>query len=140
MSKAPEWARPHRSFFPTPFFGSNTGITDVKRIALATLMMTMTLALSEVAVAQYGEIVPIRPNYRGQPACPTDYVIQDNYCISIYSRRFRGDYGGSLPRPRGYGPVVEPWVNPYGQLQCPTDYVLDRAGNCVSIYARRRYN
>lgn len=111
----------------------------MKIISGAVLIMTATLAFSDVAIAQYGEIVPIRPNYRGQPACPSNYVIQDNYCISIYSPRFRGDYGGSLPRPRGYGPVAEPWVNPYGALQCPSDYVLNRAGNCVSIYARRRY-
>ena len=102
-------------------------------------MLTMTLAFSDVAVAQYGDIVPIRPNYRGQPSCPSNYVIQDNYCISIYSPGFRGDYGGSLPQRRGYGPVVQPWVNRRGQLQCPSDYVLDGAGNCVSIYARRRY-
>lgn len=111
----------------------------MKTLAAIALLITSILLLSDAAMAQYGEIVPIRPNYRGQPACPSNYVIQDNYCISIYSPRFRGYYGGSLPARRGYGPVVQPWVNPYGALQCPSDYVLDAAGNCVSIYARRRY-
>jgi hypothetical protein len=95
---------------------------------------------AKVTLAQYGDVVPIRRNYLGQLACPSNYVIQDNVCISIYSPGFRGDYGGALRgRGRRLGPIVEPWINPRGQLQCPSDYVLDGANNCVSIYARRRY-
>jgi hypothetical protein len=108
------------------------------KILFAAALATMALVSSaDVALAQYDEAVPIRRNYYGQPQCPRDYVVQDNVCLSIYSRRFRGDYGGALPQRRGFGPVVEPLATPRG-LQCPTDYVLDEANNCVSIYVRRR--
>jgi hypothetical protein len=115
----------------------------VKSLVAAALTMA-ALVSSDVALAQYGrygETVPIRRNYMGQLACPSDYDIQDNYCISIYSPRYYGRYSRGAPQPPGYGygPVVQPWVNPYGQLQCPSDYVLDPARNCVSIYARRPY-
>jgi hypothetical protein len=111
--------------------------TNVKTIIAVTFAI---FAFSvDAALAQYGDTVPIRRNYLGQLACPSDYVIQDNYCISIYSRNFRGDYGGALPQRSRLGPVVQPWINQRGELQCPSDYVLDGANNCVSIYARRRY-
>lgn len=100
-------------------------------LAAAVLVSSTGVALGQ----QYGETVPIRRNHLGQLACPRDYVIQDNYCISIYSPGLRSP----IPQPRGYGPVVRPWLNPYGALQCPSDYVLDGARNCVSIYAQRRY-
>jgi hypothetical protein len=114
----------------------------VKNLLAAALTTMALVSSTAIALAQqYGETVPIRRNYLGQLACPRDYVIQDNYCISIYSPGFRGDYGGALPQRRGYGygAVTQPWVNQNGALQCPSDYVLDGANNCVSIYARRRY-
>jgi hypothetical protein len=112
----------------------------MKSLLAAALTVGTLVSSANVALAQYGDTVPIRRNYLGQPACPSNYVIQDNYCISIYSGGFRGNYGGALPRRRGYGSVVEPWINQNGQLQCPSNYVLDGAENCVSIYAgRRRY-
>jgi hypothetical protein len=114
----------------------------VKNLLAAALTTVALVSSTAIASAQqYGETVPIRRNYLGQLACPRDYVIQDNYCISIYSPGFRGDYGGALPQRRGYGygAVTQPWINQNGALQCPSDYVLDGANNCVSIYARRRY-
>lgn len=86
------------------------------------------------ASAQYGDVVPIQRNYLGQLACPSNYVIRGNVCVSIYAGG--GGYGGGYERRRPA--VVRPVVNPYGQLQCPSDYVLDYNNNCVSIYARRR--
>lgn len=105
--------------------------------ALAAVILVSTTGIA--ASQRYGETVPIRRNYLGQLACPSNYVIQDNYCISIYSPGFRGDYGGARPPTRRYGPVTQPWINSRGALQCPSDYVLDGANNCVSIYAGRRY-
>jgi hypothetical protein len=109
----------------------------------AAVLVVATALISSIGVAaaqQYGERVPITRNYRGELACPSDYVIQGRSCISIYSPHFRGNYGGALPGPGPVaGPVTQPWVNQNGQLQCPSNYVLDSANNCVSIYARRRY-
>jgi hypothetical protein len=105
----------------------------------------MVALVSTVGIAeaqQYGERVPIVRNYRGELACPSDYVIQGRSCISIYSPHFRGNYGGALPGPpqgAATGPVTQRWVNQNGALQCPSNYVLDGANNCVSIYARQRY-
>ena len=113
---------------------------------LATAALTMVALVSTVGIAaaqQYGERVPIGRNYRGELACPSDYVIQGRSCISIYSPHFRGDYGGALrgpPQGAAVGQVTQPWVNQNGALQCPSNYVLDGANNCVSIYyGRRRY-
>jgi hypothetical protein len=96
------------------------------------------------ALAQYGDVVPIRPNYRGEPSCPSNYVIRGNACVSIYAgrggyeggyrrdyydrpRRYRGDYDGG-----GRG-AVQPRLNYRGEWQCPSNYVI-RGGLCVSLY------
>ena len=93
------------------------------------------------AFAQYGDVVPIRPNWRGEPSCPSNYVIQGNVCVSIYAGRghhreyhgygkplrYRGDYDG------GGRAAVQPRLNYRGEWQCPSNYVI-RGNLCVSIY------
>lgn len=113
----------------------------MKTLVAFALAIVPLVSSAGIASAQYGERVPITRNYRGELACPSNYVIQGRSCISIYSPHFRGDYGGSLPGPESMAgpPVTRPWINEYGALQCPSNYVLDYANNCVSIYARRRY-
>jgi hypothetical protein len=97
----------------------------------------LTGLLTASASAQ--DAVRPRWNYEGSAVCPRDYVFQDGLCISIYSGRYRGNYGGAYPGPGRIGAVTRPWLNRNGELQCPTDYVLDAARNCVSIYAGRGY-
>ncbi len=51
--------------------------TPVKRLLVTTLAAVAVVSSIGVAAAQqYGERVPITRNYRGELACPSDYVIQ----------------------------------------------------------------
>ena len=118
-------------------FASRLGRYTVKKLFAAALATIALVSSIDVAAAQYGERVPISRNYRGEIACPTDYDIQDGWCVSIYSPNFRPRYQAApppVPRGYGYGSITRPWINRRGELQCPTDFVLDAARNCVSIY------
>jgi hypothetical protein len=114
----------------------------VRTLVIAAVASAALAASVGSAMAQYGDAVPIRPNYRGEPSCPSNYVIRGGQCVSIYAgrggyggreyyddrpRRYRGDYYG------GGGGAVQPRVNYRGELQCPSNYVI-RGGMCVSIY------
>ena len=73
------------------------------------------------AFAQYGDVVPIEPNYRGEPSCPSNYIIEGNACVRLYPRR--GPYDGNN-RPERYSDddelpltsennpphVIQPWL------------------------------
>jgi hypothetical protein len=93
--------------------------------AAATLVVSVGSAF-----AQYGPSVPIRPNWRGEPSCPSNYVIRGGACVSIYAGRgygYRDSYAGYGRR------AVQPRINYRGELQCPSNYVI-RGGACVSLY------
>lgn len=107
----------------------------MKHLFMLAIAATAAALSIDTASAQYGDVVPIQRNYLGQLACPSNYVIRGNVCVSIYAGGGRYNEGGGYGRRRGA--VVRPVVNPYGQLQCPGNYVLDYNNNCVSIYARR---
>jgi hypothetical protein len=115
---------------------------NVKMLIAAALAAVALASSANVTLAQYEpDSVPIVRNYLGQLACPSNYVIRGNLCVSIYAGRRRGyddgDYRGSYDGGYRRGPAVtRPWINNRGQLQCPSNYVLDDANNCVSIYAR----
>lgn len=112
-------------------------------LAGAVLLLTSIVP----AAAQYGDRVEPRFNRRGDPVCPSNYVIRGDYCVSIYAdrrgydRRERWDddrgYRGRRDRDwdeRGYrGGGIEPQLNRRGELQCPSNYVI-RRGLCVSLY------
>lgn len=113
----------------------------MKALITAAFALAALASTADVVSAQYGDTVPIRPNYRGEPSCPSNYVIRGNVCVSIYAgrgyeygyprhRRYSDDY--DEPRPRGRA-ATRPWVNPRGELQCPSNYIL-RGGLCVSVY------
>ena len=113
----------------------------MKTACIAAIGLATLVSSANVSVAQYGDAVPIGRNYRGEPACPSNYVIRGNACVSIYAGRGRGyddrprrhrrdDYYSG----RGSGPdVVQPRVNYRGELACPSNYII-RRGMCVSIY------
>ena len=111
----------------------------MKSLVIAALTGAAFVALVGSALAQYGDAVPIRPNYRGEPSCPSNYVVRGNACVSIYGRR--GGYEGrGYRRDRDYGyregyggGTVQPQLNYRGEAQCPSNYVI-RRGVCVSIY------
>src|SRR5690349_10690431 len=102
----------------------------MKALIVAAAAAAAIASSAGVAFAQYGDAVPIRPNYRGEPSCPSNYVIQGGACVSIYSGRrgFREGYN----QYRGYGGrgVTSPRMRWDGQLQCPSNYVI-RNGACV---------
>lgn len=108
----------------------------MKAMTLAALA-TVALALS-TEVIQAQSAVPITRNWRGEPACPSNYVIRGGACVSIYAGRgghygddgYRRGYRDSYARGRG---AVQPRVNWRGELQCPSNYVI-RGGLCVSLY------
>ena len=111
----------------------------MKALFLAALAAT-TIA-SGIGSAMAQDAVPIRPNYRGEPSCPSNYVIQGGACVSIYAGR-HGGYGDDGYRRgwrRGYDSyagdrrALPPRVNYRGELQCPSNYVI-RGGACVSLY------
>ena len=96
------------------------------------LVATATLALAataESAVAPYGSAVPITRNWRGELACPSNYVIRGGACVSIYADRggYRDSYATHGRR------AVRPVLNYQGQWQCPSNYVI-RGRMCVSLY------
>src|SRR5512139_2940001 len=119
----------------------------MKALIVAAVASTTLAASAGAALAQYGDAVPIRRGYGGEPVCPSNYVVRGNACVSIYAgrggydggyrreyygdydrrRRYRGDYDG------GGRAAVRPRINYRGELQCPSNYVI-RGGLCVSIY------
>lgn len=127
--------------------------TTVKALIFAALASVTLASTADVASAQYGDVVPMGRNWRGEPVCPSNYVVRGNACVSIYALG-RGGYGDRYPgyrrdyyrddgrrqyydeydhpRPRGRA-AVQPWINPHGELQCPSNYVI-RGGVCVSLY------
>jgi len=63
-----------------------TPVKNVLTIALTTLAIVSSAGIA--AAQQYGERVPITRNYRGELACPSNYVLDEaNNCVSIYARR-----------------------------------------------------
>src|SRR5215470_19180634 len=75
------------------------------------LTIVLTAVVSSVGIAaaqQYGEMIAPARNYRGELTCPSNYDIQNGWCVSIYSPRSRypgPGYGGpgyDEPEP-GYG-------------------------------------
>jgi hypothetical protein len=111
----------------------------VKPLVIAAVAGVALTASVGTALAQYGDVVPIRPNYRGEPSCPSNYVVRGNACVSIYGER--GGYEGRgyrHNRDYGYrdgygGGAVQPRMNYRGEPQCPSNYII-RRGVCVSIY------
>jgi hypothetical protein len=87
-----------------------------------------------IASAQYGDAVPISRNWRGELACPSNYVIRGNACVSIYAgrRAYRERRGFREGYARG-GHGIPPRMNRRGEMQCPSNYVI-RGGGCVSLY------
>jgi hypothetical protein len=81
----------------------------VKALIIAAVASAALAGSAGLASAQYGDAVPIRPNYRGEPSCPSNYVIRGNACVSIYAGR--GGYERSYRRERhrdyGYRPGYE---------------------------------
>ncbi len=106
----------------------------MRAIVLAAATVAAFIASAGTASAQYGDAVPITRNWRGEPACPSNYVIRGNACVSIYAGRrayrerrdFRDGYASD-----GYG--IAPRMNRRGEMQCPSNYVI-RGGVCVSLY------
>lgn len=121
------------------------------RTLITTALASAVLAVSAgAALAQYGDAVPIGRNWRGELACPSNYVIRGNACVSIHALRRGGHETGEYPGERrwrreryhdGYGGppsaygrgAVQPRVNYRGEMQCPSNYVI-RGGLCVSLY------
>ena len=108
----------------------------LKTLSIVLVASAAIAATAAFALAQ--DVVPIRPNYRGEASCPSNYVIRGNACVSIYAGRERYEgrdrYEGRYrERYRGRKDTVEPRINYRGQLQCPSNYVI-RGGTCVSIY------
>lgn len=113
----------------------------MKVLINAALASTMLAASAGIAFAQYGDAVPIQRGYRGQPVCPSNYVVRGGACVSIYAGRGY-DEGRAYRRSGRYrdfddsygrGGAVQPRINYRGELQCPSNYVI-RRGVCVSIY------
>ena len=105
----------------------------MKALIVAAVAAAAVAASAGVAFAQYGDVVPIRPNYRGEASCPSNYVIRSGACVSIYARRggFREGYNEYRGDPaRG---AHRPVLRPDGLLQCQSNYVI-RNGICVSLY------
>jgi hypothetical protein len=116
--------------------------TPVKSLIIAAAATAALAASAGTALAQYGDAVPITRNYRGELACPSNYVIRGNACVSIYAGRggYDDDRGHRRARRHrdfddsyGRGRAVQPRVNYRGELQCPSNYVI-HGGACVSIY------
>ena len=110
----------------------------MKSLIIAALATAAVVSTAGTAFAQRGpDAVPISRNWRGEPACPSNYVVRGGTCVSIYAGR-RG-YDGYGRRGRGYedsyarGRAVPPRINYRGEVQCPSNYVV-RGGACVSIY------
>jgi hypothetical protein len=103
-------------------------------LIIATIATAVIASTSGVASAQYGDVVPIRPNYRGEASCPSNYVIQGGACVSIYAGR-RGGFREGYNEYRGAGRrgAERPVLRPDGLLQCRSNYVI-RNGLCVSLY------
>ncbi|MGM4906761.1 hypothetical protein AB8B21_03155 [Tardiphaga sp. 866_E4_N2_1] len=116
------------------------------KIKMTAALVAGILGVSCIAAsAQSGpDILPISRNYRGEAACPSNYVIRGNACVSIYAgrggfgdeeygrrdRRYYGDQG------RRGGDILQPRVNRRGELQCPSNYVIED-GECVNLYGGR---
>jgi hypothetical protein len=79
------------------------------------------------AEPEWNTVVPIRPNARGVPSCPSNFVIRGKVCVSTFAGR------GALNFSAGDRDTASPWINGRGQLQCPSNFVLRRK-LCVSLY------
>jgi hypothetical protein len=107
--------------------------TVMKTLIVAAVAAAAIASSAGVAFAQYGDAVPIRPNYRGEPSCPSNYVIQGGACVSIYSGRRGFREGYNEYRGHGGRGAHRPVMRPDGLLQCQSNYVI-RNGMCVSLY------
>jgi len=104
---------------------------SMRALMFAAAATAAIAATASPALAQYGASVPITRNWRGEPACPSTYVIRGGACVSIYAGRRGGGYADSYA---DYGRrAIRPRVNYRGELQCPSNYVI-RGGACVSLY------
>ena len=105
----------------------------MKALIVAAVATAAIAGSAGVALAQYGDAVPIRPNWRGEASCPSNYVIRGGACVSIYAGRggFREGYNEYRDDPRRS--AHRPMLRPDGQLQCQSNYVI-RNGMCVSLY------
>jgi hypothetical protein len=107
--------------------------TTMKALMFAAAAIAALAATADSALAQYGPSVPITRNWRGEPACPSNYVIRGGACVSIYAGR-RGYHDGYSDSYAGPGRrAVRPVMNDRGLWQCPSNYVI-RGGLCVSLY------
>jgi hypothetical protein len=79
------------------------------------------------AAAQWSTVAPIRPNARGEPSCPANFVIRGKVCVSIFAGA-RAQYLGAGDRE-----TAQPFINAHGQKQCPSNFVIRRRV-CVSLY------
>ena len=105
----------------------------MRAIVLAAATVAALAGSAGPSSAQYGDAVPISRNWRGELACPSNYVIRGNACVSIYAGRRayreRRDFRDGYAR-GGYG--IPPRMNRRGEMQCPSNYVI-RGGVCVSL-------
>ena len=76
---------------------------------------------------EWSTVVPIRPNVRGEPSCPSNFVIRGKVCLSVLADRRALHYGA------GDRDMVRPRIIRRGQLQCPSNFVVYRR-TCVSLY------
>lgn len=76
---------------------------------------------------QWSTVVPIRPNARGEPSCPSGFVIRGKVCVSILAGRRALNYSA------GDRETARPWINHRGQRQCPSNFILRRK-LCISLY------
>lgn len=73
---------------------------------------------------------PISFNYRGEPVCPSNYIVRGNVCVNLYA-------GQAQPRARQAMPETAPIQRNYrGELACPSNYVI-RGNACVSSESLR---
>ena len=79
------------------------------------------------AEPQWSTVVPIRPNARGEPSCPSNFVIRSKVCVSIFAGT-RAHYLSV-----GERPTARPTINRRGEMQCPSNFVLRRK-LCISLY------
>lgn len=76
---------------------------------------------------QWSTIVPIRPDVRGEPSCPSNFVIRGKVCMSIFASPRALRYSA------GDRETARPWINSRREVQCPSNFVLHRK-TCISLY------
>jgi hypothetical protein len=79
------------------------------------------------AEPQWNTVAPIRANVRGEPSCPSGFVIRGKVCVSVSADRRALHYSA------GDRETARPWINHRGQLQCPSNFILRRK-ICISLY------